>query len=78
MLINDIVGTFMGAFNEYEIRQAKLQELSSGHNMLVLVSEIHLEQERGFEPGSAGYKATALPFELSSIDLYLKMYWETY
>ena len=27
------------------------------------------EPERGFEPGSAGYIATALPFELSSIDL---------
>ena len=28
----------------------------------------HTEPERGFEPGSAGYNATALPFELSSID----------
>ena len=28
----------------------------------------HMEPERGFEPGSTGYKATALPFELSSID----------
>ena len=27
-----------------------------------------MELERGFEPGSAGYKATTLPFELSSID----------
>ena len=27
----------------------------------------HMEPERGFEPGSVGYKATALPFELSSI-----------
>ena len=26
------------------------------------------EPEWGFEPGSAEYKATALPFELSSID----------
>ena len=29
----------------------------------------HTEPERGFEPGSAGYKAAALPFELSSIDM---------
>ena len=28
----------------------------------------HMEPELGFEPGSARYKATALPFELSSID----------
>ena len=28
----------------------------------------HQEPERGFDPGSAGYKATTLPFELSSID----------
>ena len=28
----------------------------------------HAEPERGFEPGSAAYKATALPFELPSID----------
>ena len=28
----------------------------------------HTEPERGFKPGSSGYKATALPFELSSID----------
>ena len=27
-----------------------------------------MEPELGFEPGSAGYKATALTFELSSID----------
>ena len=27
-----------------------------------------MEPERGFEPGSAEYKATALPFDLSSID----------
>ena len=29
----------------------------------------HMESEQGFEPRSAGYKATALPFELSSIDI---------
>ena len=28
----------------------------------------HTEPEQGFEHGSAGYKATALPFKLSSID----------
>ena len=28
----------------------------------------HTEPERGFEPRSARYKVTALPFELSSID----------
>ena len=33
----------------------------------------HMEPERGFEPGSAGYKATALPFELSSIDFKIKV-----
>ena len=27
-----------------------------------------MEPERGFEAGSAWYKGTALPFELSSID----------
>ena len=27
-----------------------------------------MEPEWGFEPGSAGYKATTMPFELSSID----------
>ena len=27
-----------------------------------------MDPERGFEPGSPRYKATALPFELSSID----------
>ena len=30
----------------------------------------HTEPERGFDPGSTGYKATALPFELSSIDIW--------
>ena len=45
-LFNDIVGTFMGAFNAYEIRQLKLkfQELESGHNMLVRVTETHAGQ----------------------------------
>ena len=38
----------------------------------------HTEPERGFEPGSAGYKATALPFELSSIDVLLKSSYEKY
>ena len=33
----------------------------------------HTEPEWGFEPGSARYKATALPFELSSIDKYKKV-----
>ena len=28
----------------------------------------HTEPEQGFEPGSARYKETTLPFELSSID----------
>jgi hypothetical protein len=34
-IINDVVGTFMGAFNAYEIRQlkSKFNNLSSGHNM---------------------------------------------
>ena len=36
----------MGAFNAYEIKQlkTKFQELESGHNMLVCVSEKHNEQ----------------------------------
>lgn len=42
-LINDVVGTFMGAFNAYEIRQlkSKFNDLSSGHNMLVRVTQKH-------------------------------------
>ena len=32
-----------------------------------------MEPEWGFEPGSAEYKATALPFELSSIDSSIKV-----
>ena len=32
-----------------------------------------MEPEGGFEPGSAGYKATVLPFELSSIDITTKV-----
>ena len=36
----------------------------------------HIEPEWGFEPGSAAYKATVLPFELSSIDYPSKLgYW---
>ncbi len=36
-LATDIVGTFMGAFNAYEIQmlKSKFQEMSQGHNMLV-------------------------------------------
>jgi hypothetical protein len=36
-LANNIVGTCMGAFNAYEIRQLnlKFEDLSQGHNMLV-------------------------------------------
>ena len=43
LLINHIVGTFIGAFNEYEIRQlkAKFQDLSAGHNILVHVTKTH-------------------------------------
>ena len=42
-IINDVVGTFMGAFNAYEIRQlkSKFNNLSSGHNMLVRVTQKH-------------------------------------
>ena len=34
-LANNIVGTFMGALNAYEIRQSnqKFEDLSTGHNM---------------------------------------------
>jgi hypothetical protein len=40
-LANNIVGTFMGAFNAYEIRQLnlKLEDLSNSHNMLVRVTQ---------------------------------------
>jgi hypothetical protein len=39
----DIVGTFMGAFNAYEIQQlkSKFQEMSNAHNMLVCVTQQH-------------------------------------
>ena len=42
-LVNDILGTFMGAFNAYEIRQLKLRfnTLSENHNMLVRVTSQH-------------------------------------
>ena len=45
-LASDIVGTFMGAFNAYEIQQlkTKLQDLSEGHNSLVQVTRTHNEQ----------------------------------
>ena len=35
---------------------------------VALTTWSYMEPEQGFEPGSAGYKATTLPFELSSID----------
>ena len=42
-LINDIVETFMGAFNAYEILQLKFNfnNLSSGQNMLLRVTQKH-------------------------------------
>ena len=42
-LFNDVLGTFMGAFNAHEIRQLKKQfnSLSEGHNMLVRVTQQH-------------------------------------
>jgi hypothetical protein len=42
-LANNIVGTFMGAFNAYEIKQLnrKFEDLSTGHNMLVRVTQQH-------------------------------------
>ena len=42
-LFNDILVTFMGAFNSHEIRQLKKQfnSLSEGHNMLVHVTQQH-------------------------------------
>jgi hypothetical protein len=42
-LANNTVGTFMGAFNAYEIRQLnqKFEDLSQGHNMLVRVTQQH-------------------------------------
>ena len=45
-LASDIVGTFMGAFNAYEIQQlkTKLQDLGEGHNSLVQVTRTHNEQ----------------------------------
>ena len=41
--VNNVVGTFMGAFNAYEIRQLnkKFEDLSQGHNMLVRVTHQH-------------------------------------
>ncbi len=39
------------------------------HQILYLLTMwSHTEPERGFEPRSAGYKATALPFEPSTVD----------
>ena len=40
-LISDVVGTFMGAFNAYEIKQLKLKfhDLSEKHNTLVRITE---------------------------------------
>jgi hypothetical protein len=42
-LANDIVGTFMGAFNAYEIQKlkSKFQDMSQGHNMLVRATLQH-------------------------------------
>ena len=42
-LEKDIVGRFMGAFNAYEIQQLKYKfnNLHSGHNMLVRVTNQH-------------------------------------
>ncbi len=42
-IATDILGTFMGAFNAYEIQQlkSKFQEMSNGHNMLVQVTQQH-------------------------------------
>jgi hypothetical protein len=42
-LANNIVGTFMGAFNAYEIKQLnkKFEDLATGHNMLVRVTQQH-------------------------------------
>jgi hypothetical protein len=42
-IATDIVGTFMGAFNAYEIQQLKsmFQKISNGHNMLVRVTQQH-------------------------------------
>jgi hypothetical protein len=42
-IATDIVGTFMGAFNAYEIQQLKykFQEMLNGHNMLVGVTQQH-------------------------------------
>ena len=41
--VNNVVGTFMGAFNAYEIKQLnkKFEDLSQGHNMLVRVTHQH-------------------------------------
>jgi hypothetical protein len=40
-IVTDIVGTFMGAFNAFKIQQlrSKFQEMSTGHNMLVRVTQ---------------------------------------
>ena len=45
-LVSDVVGTFMGAFNAYEIRQLKqkFQTLSEAHNTLVGVTESNTGQ----------------------------------
>jgi hypothetical protein len=42
-IATNIVGTFMGAFNAYEIQQlkSKFQEMSNMHNMLVRVTQQH-------------------------------------
>ena len=42
-LVNDVIGTFMGAFNAYEIQQLKkkFNELHSGHNSLVRITQQH-------------------------------------
>jgi hypothetical protein len=42
-IVTDMVGTFMGAFNAFEIQQpkSKFQDMSQGHNMLICVTQQH-------------------------------------
>ena len=49
-LFNDVLGTFMGAFNAHEIRQLKKQfnSLSEGHNMLGRVTQQHDSDIKSF------------------------------
>ena len=52
-LFSDIVGTFMGAFNAYEIQQLKekFTELSTGHNMLVRITSQNTNEIRQISNG---------------------------